>query len=88
MSFRVVRKTRANPSHIELVIGELGHLTQQQLRVHEIADRSHVTSANVLDMLQIIGTPAKGPRSWVDVAAIDQIPPLARKLLRDRVAQP
>lgn len=88
MSFRVVRKTRANPSHIERVIGELGHLTQQQLRVHEIADRFHVTSANVLAMLQIIGAPAKGPRSWVDVAAIDQIRPLIRKLLRYRVAQP
>ncbi|MBP1137320.1 hypothetical protein JOE31_003552 [Arthrobacter sp. PvP023] len=88
MSFSVVRKTRANPTHIERVIGELGHLTQQQLRVNEVAARFHVTSAHVLDMLRVVGSPAKSNRSWVDVAAIDQIRPLARKLLRERVQQP
>ncbi|MDQ0665396.1 hypothetical protein QFZ35_003894 [Arthrobacter ulcerisalmonis] len=79
MSFSVVRTRRANPTHLERIIGELNHLTHQRLRVHEVASRFRITSADVLNLLEMAGSPAKGPRSWVEVASIDQIRALARK---------
>lgn len=79
MSFSVARTHRTNPSHIERIIRELTHLTHHRLRVHEVARRFRTTSSSVLHLLEIVGSPAKGPRSWVEVATIDQIRSLARK---------
>lgn len=79
MYFNTVRKSRSNPSHLDRIIGELDHLTHRDLRVHEIAARFRITSSTVLGLLETVGSPAKGPRSWVDASNVERI----RAQLRD-----
>lgn len=73
MYFNTVRKSRSNPSHLDRIIGELDHLTHKDLRVHEIAAKFRIKSSAVLDLLETVGSPAKGPRSWVDASNVERI---------------
>lgn len=73
MYFTVMKQTRANRSHLDRIIDEIGHLCHRRLRVHEVADRFRISSSQVLELLARVGAPAKGPRTWVEAEVMEQL---------------
>lgn len=55
LSFAVSRKSRANSTHLDRVMDELGHRTHQRCRVHEIAKNLQISSSQLLQLLIEVG---------------------------------
>lgn len=73
LSFAVRRKSRANSTHLDRVLNELGSRTHQRRRVHEIAKNLQISSSQLLQLLIEVGASASGPRSWLSADEVETV---------------
>lgn len=73
MHFKEVSKTPMSRLYLDRIVTDLDNSTYQRRRVHEVARRHNTKSSKILELLVKIGSPAKGPRSWVGADDVDRI---------------
>lgn len=90
MLYRTYTGQAVDFSALDHIAWEMGHrgLTDEpaeprHLRVYQLAAQLRVKTKSVRELLEQIGTPAKGPRSWIEPHTVEEVRRL--RFLHDRI---